>query len=141
MLFETMQSDALNARKARDQVKAGLLTTIISQVKLIGINDGHRAVTDADVMKVIKQFLKSCDENLELARQGKLSAELSEQYTREKEILTGYMPKQLTEAELREIIKGSGAKNLGEAMKFLKEKHDGLYDGKMASAIAKEVFA
>lgn len=141
MLYETMQGDALNARKARDQVKSGLLTTIISQVKLMGINDGHRAVTDADVIKTIRQFLKSCDENLDLAAQGKLSAELTGQYKKEKEILTGYLPTQLTADAIKEIIKNSGAKNLGEAMKYLKEKHDGLYDGKIASAIAKEVFS
>lgn len=138
MLVEKLSKDTLEARKNKDADRAGLLTTVLSQVKTMAIDDGHRDPTDQDVLKVVRQFLKGVNENLELAAQGKLSAEEKGKCEFEKGILEGYLPKQLTADEIKKIVKASGAKNMGEAMKFLKEKHDGQYDGKMASAAVKE---
>ncbi len=139
MSWEQIQKDALAARKNRESEKATLLTTIIAQVKTMAIDDGHRAATDADLQKVIRQFLKGIQENLNLAAQGKLSAENKAKSEAEKAILESYLPKQLTADELKELIKKSGAANLGEAMKYLKENYDGQYDGKTAALVAKEV--
>lgn len=139
MLFERMQKESLEARKARDTVRASVLTTAMSQIKALAIDDGHRAVTDADVTKVVKQFLKSVEENLALATQGKMDATRAEQFKVEKDILLSYLPQQMSADELKAAIKKSGATNMGEAMKYLKANHDGGYDGKLASTVAKEV--
>ncbi|MCS6985029.1 MAG: GatB/YqeY domain-containing protein [Leptospiraceae bacterium] len=141
MVWEQLQKEALKARKEKDSQKANLLTTVISQVKNIAINEGHRAVSDQDVYKVVRQFLKSVEENLEYAREGKLTAEQKLQMEREKAILESFLPRQLTAEELREIIKNSGAKTIGDAMKYLKENHEGLFDGKLASQIARELLS
>ena len=139
MLFERMQKESLEARKARDTVKAGVLTTAIAQVKGIAIDDGHRAPNDADVLKVVRQFVKSVEENLALAAQGKMDAARADAFKVEKEVLLSYLPQQMSADDLRAALKKSGAKNIGEAMKYLKANHDGQYDGKMASELAKEV--
>lgn len=139
MLFERMQKESLEARKNRDAVRAGVLTTAIAQVKAIAIDDGHRAPNDADVVKVVRQFLKACEENLALAAQGKMDAQRAEQYKTEKEVLLSYLPQQMSADELKAAIEKSGAKNIGEAMKYLKANHDGQYDGKLASQVAKEL--
>lgn len=138
MLVEKLQKDTLEARKNKEADRAGLLTTVLSQVKTMAIDDGHRAPNDQDVLKVVRQFLKGIAENLELAAQGKMSAEEKAKSEAEKKILEGYLPTQLSADDLKKIIKESGVKNLGEAMKLLKEKYDGQYDGKTASAAAKE---
>ncbi|MBS0618459.1 MAG: GatB/YqeY domain-containing protein [Spirochaetes bacterium] len=139
MLFERMQKESLEARKARDAVKSGVLTTALAQIKALAIDDGHRAVTDADVLKIVRQFLKAAEENLALAAQGKMDATRAEQYKTEKEILLSYLPQQMSAADLKAAIKKSGAANIGEIMKYLKANHDGQYDGKLASTVAKEV--
>lgn len=138
MLFERMQKESLEARKARDAVKAGVLTTAIAQVKAIAIDDGHRAPNDADVLKVVRQFLKSCEENLALAAQGKMDITRAEQFRTEKEVLLSYLPQQMSADEIKAAVKKSGATNIGEAMKYLKANHDGQYDGKLASSVIKE---
>lgn len=139
MLFERMQKESLEARKARDTVKAGVLTTAISQIKALAIDDGHRAVTEADVMKIVKQFLKGVEENLALAAQGKMDAAKAEAYKTERDILLSYLPQQMSADDLKAAIQKSGAKNIGDVMKYLKTNHDGQYDGKLASTVAKEV--
>lgn len=139
MLFEKLQKESLEARKARDTVRASVLTTALAQVKTMAIDDGHRAVTDADVTKVVRQFLKSCDENLALAAQGKMDATRAEQFKIEKDILISYLPQQMSADQLKAALIKSAATNIGEAMKYLKANHDGQYDGKLASVVAKEV--
>jgi uncharacterized protein YqeY len=139
MLFERLQKESLEARKARDTVRAGVLTTAISQVKALAIDDGHRTPNDADVLKVVRQFLKACEENLALAAQGKMDAARAEQYRIEKDVLLSFLPQQMSADELKAAVAKSGAKNIGEAMKYLKANHDGQYDGKLASQVAKEV--
>ncbi|HMV34766.1 MAG TPA: GatB/YqeY domain-containing protein [Turneriella sp.] len=139
MLFERLQKESLEARKARDTVRAGVLTTAISQVKALAIDDGHRAPNDADVLKVVRQFLKSCEENLALAAQGKMDASRAEQFKVEKDVLLSFLPQQMSAEDLKAAITKSGATNIGEVMKYLKANHDGQYDGKLASQVAKEV--
>lgn len=139
MLWERLQKESLEARKNRDNVRAGLLTTAIAQVKAIAIDDGHRAPTDADVIRVVRQFLKNVEENLALAAQGKMDSARAEQYRQEKEILLSYLPQQMDAASLKAALEKSGAKNIGEFMKYLKLHHDGQYDGKLAAQVAKEV--
>ncbi|MCB1201418.1 MAG: GatB/YqeY domain-containing protein [Leptospiraceae bacterium] len=141
MLIEQLQKDSLTARKNRETDKAAVLTTLLSTVKTAAIDSGNRdVIQDADVIKVVRQFLKSVNENLELAAQGKLSGDMAEKYKQEKDILEAYLPSQLSEDKIKSIITESGATNLGEAMKFLKEKYDGQYDGKMASNVARSIF-
>jgi uncharacterized protein YqeY len=139
MLLDKLKRDSLQARKDKDQIKASLLSTVLSQVKTLAIDDGHREPNDQDVIQVVKKFLKSIEENIELGKQGKLPKDAFEQVQKEKEILLEYLPKQLSDDELKEIIKNSGAKNVGEAMKYLKEHYPDQYDGKKASQIAKEI--
>ncbi|MBV6493884.1 MAG: hypothetical protein LDLANPLL_01908 [Turneriella sp.] len=139
MLFEKMQKESLEARKARDTVKAGVLTTAIAQIKALAIDDGHRAVTDADVLKIVRQFLKGVEENLALAAQGKLDATRSAQFQTEKSVLLAYLPQQMDAAAIKAAVQKSGAKNIGDAMKYLKANHDGEYDGKLAATVIKEV--
>ncbi|HRP68749.1 MAG TPA: GatB/YqeY domain-containing protein [Turneriella sp.] len=139
MLFEKMQKESLEARKARDTAKASVLTTALSQIKALAIDDGHRAVTDADVLKIVRQFLKGVEENLSLAAQGKMDKTRAEQFQLEKNVLLSYLPKQMSADEIKKAVLASEAKSIGDAMKYLKTNHDGEYDGKLASTIIKEV--
>lgn len=141
MLFEKLQKDTLEARKKKDADRASLLTTVLSQVKTMAIDDGHREPNDQDVLKVVRSFLKGVNENLELAAKGKLSDEEKARSEFEKGVLESYLPEQLSADAIKKILQEAGVKNIGEAMKLLKEKYDGQYDGKMASAVAKELLS
>ena len=55
------------------------------------------------------------------------------------EVMNEFLPKMLTEDELKEVIKASGLNNIGQIMKYLKENYNGLYDGKIASKLIKEI--
>lgn len=145
-LLAKIKSDQLAARKEQTAVKSALLTTLIGESEMIGKNAGNRETTDTEVVAVIKKFIKNIDETL-----GHLKVfPASYDYTRgvlEKQILEEYLPKQLTEAELRVVIfdviatglQNSGSQiNRGTVMKELKNGYAGQYDGKLAAAIVSE---
>lgn len=142
MILENLSQDSLKARKEKDTEKASLLATVISEAKLVGKNAGNRDPTDNEVSDILKKFLKGINETLEiLTKNGKdTTATL-----KEKEILEFYLPKQLSETELAQIIQDiitllpeKSPKMMGQVMASLKERYPNQYDGKLASQIAKD---
>jgi len=135
-LMQRIRSDQVKARKQKDKTTATLLTTLLGEASMVGKNDGNRETTDAEVVAMLKKFIKNIDETI------KVSADTDELQT-EKKVLEAYLPTQMSESELREkitqFVDGKQGLNIGTVMKFLKENHAGQYDGKSASTIAKEV--
>lgn len=142
-ILNRIKEDQISARKIKATAKVDLLTTLYSEAFMIGKNDGGRASTDAEVIAVIKKFIKNINECLAVDLQPAVRAA----YEVELEILNEYLPKQLTEDEIRSIInslqitaKASSKKlEMGEIMKYFKENHAGLYDGRFLSLMSKEM--
>ncbi len=146
-LLFTLKNEQLEARKSKDSVKAQLLTTLIGEAEMVGKNDGNRPVTDQEVIATIKKFVKNLDETIRIASDYR-DGESADKAWAEKTILEQFLPKQLTEVELRNAMSQlitdnglSGPKAMGVLMKDLKAKFEGLYDGKTASKIASELLA
>lgn len=121
----------IQAKRDKDTLKSSLLVTLLAEAERVGKDAGNRMSTDEEVSAVIKKFIKNMDETLKFTS--------SENILREKEILLGYLPKQLTKEELETIIKASALTTVPEVMKFLKQNHAGVFDGKMASDITKNL--
>ena len=136
-LFKIIKKDQLTARKNGEKDKA-FLTTLISDATMRAKNDGDREVTDSDIISTIKKFIRDIDETLQSVNKPELK--------KEKEILESYLPQQFSENELRDIVENiiellnleRSKKSMGTVMKTLKERYDGMYDGKLASQVAKE---
>lgn len=142
-LMEILKRDQLQARKDRDTVMSGLLTTLISDAAMIGKNDGNRETTDLEVIRIIKKFMANIDDTLKIREDEKL--------VHEKAILEAYLPQQLSEDDMRaaisiayiELMKPRMGepltmKDMGRIMKLLQEKYAGRLDGKVASQLVRE---
>lgn len=144
-MLEKIKKDILEARKSKDSVRANVLNTLYSEAKTAAINNGRREPEDQELMALLKKFLKGNSETIELKK--KQNMDFSQE-SREKEILESFMPKQLSEIELEEIIKeyvagleDKSKKSMGLIMKRLKEEHDGTFDGKTASSIVNRLLS
>ena len=145
MLLETINQDRNEARKMKYTATATLLTTLYSEAQMVGKNDGNRETTDAEVVAVIKKFVKNIDETLSNLPETDPRYEAAKM---EREVLNFYLPKQMTEEDLRtaigEIIQSrnlSEPRDMGIVMKELKAAFDSQFDGKMASQIARELLS
>ena len=142
MLINTIKADRMAAMKARDAARVSILTTLFSEASRPGLDDGKRLSTDAEVVQVCKKFVKSITETITNMKERNQVAELAA-YELELDIVNGYIPKQMNEDELRSVIvtfvESNPGCNMGQVMKHLKANHDGLYDGRAASTLAKAV--
>lgn len=135
-LMSAIKEKQLNARKSGATVEARLLTTLLGEASAVGKNDGNRESTDAEVVAVVKKFIKNIKETI--AAQAAAGMPADAYLAEELSILEEFLPKQLSELELSAI--SDNFKTMPEFMKFLKDNHAGCYDGKMASMIAKQVY-
>jgi uncharacterized protein YqeY len=143
-LLAKIKAASLELRKVKHRL-AALSQTVIGEAEMIGKNDGNREVTDSEVASRIKKILSGVDETIALVKDPKALANLHT----EKAWLEGWLPSQMTEAELREAIAScatsirvAGEKpNVGSVMKMMKQHFDGTYDGKLASTLIKEILA
>ncbi len=92
-LFERIKKDMLKALK-EDKEKASLLKTILGEIQ----RDPNKDYSDQKVVKIIQKYLKSLEENLKL---GAISREV---YEKEKAILSSYLPKMVSEEEIKAFL-------------------------------------
>ena len=136
-LIDTIKADQLQARKLRESLKATLLTTLIGEAEVIGKNDGNREVTDAEVVAVIKKFIKGIDETLRYL--GDNAPSQSQVVQSEKDMLEVYLPKQMTYEEILGAIHPVLFGTKGQIMSHLKKNYEGQYDGKLAAKVIDEL--
>lgn len=133
-MFERIKKERNESRLNRDVLKASLLTTLQGEIETISRRDG-KEITDELCVKVIKSFIKGINEVLLLT--------FNDVMVKEKEILEALLPSQLTEDELtkiiNEILRRPGTVTMGLVMNSLKQEYPGLYDGKLASCILKDL--
>ncbi|MCX7877856.1 MAG: GatB/YqeY domain-containing protein [Ignavibacteria bacterium] len=137
MLLDKIRSDMQEAKKSRETLKANLLSTLYAEIFTQSKSD--KGLTSEDEIKIIRKFIKNIDETLSLD----ISAENREKFTKEKEILEHYLPRQLSEDEIISLIKSQIAegKTMKDIMSYFKEKYPGQYDGKLVSGKVKELLS
>ena len=132
-LIERIKKDQLSARKIGDKELSAVLTTLMSEIAMVGKNAGNRETTDDEALKIVTKFKKGSDENFKLTS--------NEKFSNESRIYEAYLPKMLTRDELTDIIKDiishDSTVNMGKVMGFLSKQYAGQYDGKMASELIK----
>jgi uncharacterized protein len=131
------------AMRAKDAPRLRALRAVLALVKNRSI-ETRGELTERDITALIQREVKQTKETLEFARQ----AGREDQVTEHEELLAifeGLLPAGLSDdelgAEIRAIVAETGATSLGPIMKALGERHAGRYDGKTASALAKDILA
>lgn len=145
MLIEQMKKDRIGAMKDIDPIRKNLLSTLIGDASKQDKNP-----SDEKVIATIKSFLKNIQKSIDECNEKgiKIPEEMDFQYHIETLILEGYLPKQLTETEIRKIITcdiihvtrlAENPLKLGDVMSHFSKNYKGLYDGSLVSTIAKEM--
>lgn len=143
-LREDINKDITAALKAGEKEKLSTLRMLLSAVKYKEV-DAKRQLNDEEVIGVISTLIKQRNDSIEQFTKGGRE-DLAEKEKKEAEVLKGYLPPQLSEAEIRDIVKkaaaetgASGAKDMGKLMKAVMPHVKGKADGKLVNDIVKEV--
>lgn len=132
MLKELIKKDEIAAMKARDKAKVNVLRLVNSDIKSFEVNE-RETISDEGVIKILEKNIKQTKETIEYAKQAN-SDEKVQEGNFALSILTQYLPKQLSEEEvndmLKEIIKSGNytSKDMGKIMKEIMPKVNGKFD-------------
>jgi uncharacterized protein YqeY len=144
-LTERVNEDLKQAMKARDEVKIRSLRSIKSAFLLLQTAEGQAPVTDEACLKALQKLAKQRRDSLEQFRNaGREDLALKEE--EELVVLESYLPAQIDEASLRSsIVKlieqtgAQGAKDLGKVMPLAMKDFGPVAEGKLISALVKEL--
>lgn len=133
--------DLKSAMKAQDKLKLSVIRMVKSSIQMEELNK-KRELTDDEVIDVISKQIKTRKDSInEFTKGGR--DDLVESTSKEIEILSAYLPEQLTEDEILEIIdkvfdevKPESTKDMGKVMKSVTPLLKGRADmGKVSSII------
>ena len=143
MLKELLKKDEIAAMKAREKAKVSVLRLVNAEIKAYEVNN-REDISDENVIKIIEKSIKQTKEALEYAKQANNEEKIQEG-TFALEVLTPYLPKQLSEEEVLEMLKeiianGSyTAKDMGKIMKEIMPKVNGKFDRSKINPMVKEI--
>ena len=143
-----IQKDIMAAMKEKDTVRLNAVRSIKSAILLAKTSEGgSKELTDADIITIIRKLAKQRKEAAEQYTAAGRN-ELAENEKAEADVLEVYLPKQLSEeqvqARLREIVDRVGASkpsDMGKVMGIATKELAGLAEGKVISAIVKNLLA
>lgn len=146
-LEQQIQKDIMEAMKAHNTVRTNAVRAIKSEILLAKTSGAGAEITDGDVIKLIQKLIKQRKESAAMYAQGGRQ-DLADNELAEAAEMEGYLPKQLSEAEVEEIVKGiiaetgaSSMADMGKVMGLASKKLAGQADGRTVSTIVKKLLA
>ena len=146
MLRDDINKALTEAMKAKDERKVSTLRMVNATLKNADIEArgaGKPALGDAEVLPLLQKMIKQRQESVELYKQGN-RPELVKQEEEEIAIISAYLPKQMSDAEVGAAIDAaiketgaSGMKDMGKVIGVLRGKYAGQMDMGKASAAVK----
>ena len=147
-LKEKLQNDLTAAMRARDEIKSSTIRMILTSIKNEEVSGREaRDLSDAEVITVLSREAKKRREAAEAFDQAG-AKDRADQERAEGVVIAEYLPKQLSEDEIKtliaEAIAETGANSpaqMGLVMKSLQPKTAGKADGGLVSSLVKAALA
>ena len=148
-LKETIETEYKNALKAKNKTKISTYRLILSSIKDLDIlnrsGPNKKETDDEDIKKLIKKMIKQRAESIEIYKKNNRT-DLLEIEQNEFNILTGFLPKQLSEEETKKIcvetiskLGASSIKDMGKVVGEIKKLHADEIDFAKAGPLIKEL--
>jgi len=150
MLRDDINNAVKEAMKARDERKLTTLRTVNSTIKNADIEargEGKPPLSDAELLGELQKMIKKRQEAAELYDKGG-RPELAAQEREEIAIISVYLPKQMSDDDVKKAISdaiaatgAAGMKDMGKVIAALKAKYTGRMDFGKASGLVKAALA
>ena len=148
-LRETIEIEYKNALKSKDKTKISTYRLILSSIKDLDISNrsgpDKKETDDEDIKKLFKKMVKQRAESIEIYKKNNRS-DLLEIEQNEYDIISKYLPKQLSEEDTKKIceeiiskVGASSVKDMGKVMGELKKQHADEIDFSKAGALIKQL--
>ena len=143
MQLETLQKDMIAAMKAHDKARKDAISSLISAIKKVAIDEGHREDIKEDLVdRVILKELKTVKEQIDSCPADR--TDLKEEYQLRYDVINEYAPALMSAEEVKAFIEEKFAdvvasKNKGMIMKNVMPELKGKADGKVINEVVGEL--
>ena len=148
-LKDKIDTDYKNALKSKNKIQISTYRLILSGIKDLDISNrsgpNKKDTDDGDIKKLLKKMIKQRSESIDIYKKNNRK-DLLEIEEKELEILSGYLPKKLSEEETRKICEeivsklgASSLKDMGKVMGELKKQYSDNLDFAKAGTLLKEL--
>lgn len=146
LLREQLSADMKEAMKAREagKLRLAVIRMVWSTIRNLEI-DKKRELTEEEIAGVLAKEVKMRKDSIEEFKKGNRT-DLVEQAEMEVAILLPYLPQQMSEEEVRQVVADTIAeigatspKEMGKVMSALMPKVKGRADGKLVNTIVREL--
>ena len=148
-LKDKINDNYKNSLKTKDKIEISTYRLIISAIKDLDIANrsgtNKKETDDEDIKKLLKKMIKQRSESIDIYKKNNRK-DLLEVEENESEILSGYLPKQLSEEETKKIctqivnkLGASSIKDMGKVMGELKKQYADSLDFAKAGFLLKEL--
>lgn len=140
---DQIQQNLKNAQLSKDELQVSVLRMLISELKYAEINKGDQ-LTDDEVKAVVQKEVKKRRDSIEAFTKGG-RMEMAAKEKAEAEILANYLPQQMSDEELTQLVKATitelGASNMADMGKVIGQvvaNAQGQADSSRVSTIVRE---
>lgn len=143
-LAEKLSNDLKTALKSGDKIRLGILRMVKAEIKNKEIEKGA-SPGEEEILAMLRSFVKRAKDSIEqFSNAGR--TDLAEKEKAELAVIQEYLPRQISEDDIRQIVKdavaetgASGPKDMGRVMKAVMGKTKGQADGKLVNSLVKEI--
>jgi len=131
-VIEKVRAESIRLRKERSPL-AGSISFVLSEIEKVGKNNGNRATTEDEAIKVIQKIVANVESNLGLIKDDFQI----QKHTAEIDTLLSFLPKMATEKDVVDFLAQTPyiTMNKGAIMKMIRDEFGARVDMKMAGAI------
>ena len=148
-LKDKIDTDYKNALKSKAKTQISTYRLVLSGIKDLDISNrsgpNKKNTDDEDIKKLLNKMIKQRSESIDIYKKNNRK-DLLEIEEKELEILSGYLPKKLSEEETKKIceeivskIGASSLKDMGKVMGELKKQYSDNLDFAKAGTLLKEL--
>ena len=148
-LKDKINTDYKNALKSKAKIQISTYRLVLSGIKDLDISNrsgpNKKDTDDEDIKKLLNKMIKQRTESIDIYKKNNRK-DLLEIEEKELEILSGYLPKKLSEEETKKICEeivsklgASSLKDMGKVMGELKKQYSDNLDFAKAGALLKEL--
>lgn len=146
-LKEQLQQDLIASMKAKDEITTGTIRLIKAAILRLETAGEKKVATDEDIIQIMGKEIKQRKDSIEQFEKGN-RPELAAKEKLEMAVLEKYLPAQLSEEEIRNIVKeviastgATGKSDLGKVMGALMPRTKGKADGGMVNKIVQALLS
>ena len=147
MLKEQIIKELTESMKARDEMKVSTLRMLKAEIMKYEVSGADKVATDEIVIDLVKRGIKQRKDAIEgFEKGGNMTS--ADKEREEIKILEVYLPEQLSEQVLEEIIKktiqdlgATGASDFGKVMGVVSKETKGKADGAVVSQMVKKLLS